>query len=60
MTIEELKSATAIALMTDHGFTLNEAEETVDGSVKDNEEIWNENASPEDLAEFLASEDDLM
>ncbi len=57
MTVEELKMATTKALMIDYGFTLDEAEESIDKSINGNSEIWNENAVPDDLAEFLAHED---
>jgi hypothetical protein len=57
MTLEELKTATTKCLMIDYGFTLDEAEESIDKSVSASAEIWNENAVPDDLAEFLALED---
>jgi predicted RNA polymerase sigma factor len=57
MELEVLKKEVVSTLVSYHEFTFEEAEEAVGESVKDNEEIWNENAIPKDLATYLASDE---
>ena len=45
-------------LMSEYDFLLEDAEEAVDESVKTKPDYWNENASAEDLAKSLATDDD--
>jgi len=56
--LETMKSEVVKLLVSNYDFTLEEAEESVEDSVKENDEIWNENASAEDLAKYVASDGD--
>lgn len=58
MGLEELKAAVNKLLLNQHDFEPDEAEETIEQSVAESPHIWNENAIPEDLANFLASGED--
>ncbi len=44
-------------LVKDHAFTVSDAQEAVDESVDKDASIWSENANPEELANFLASDE---
>lgn len=55
--IKRLEDAVIKLLVSNHDFDLDEAEEKVETSVVENEDMWNENAVPEDLAKYLASEE---
>lgn len=54
----KLKGEVTTLLVTQHDFTMDEAEEAVNESFADKPDLWNENAEARDLANFLASEDD--
>lgn len=53
-----LKGKVTTTLVTDHDFSIEEAEEAVEESMKHDVDIWHENADPEDIANYLASDDD--
>lgn len=58
MNEQELKTAVTNKLVTEHDFVIEEAEETVEESVSDKPDMWNENADVDSLAKFLASDDE--
>lgn len=58
MELEALQSSTINILVSEHDFDVEEAATAVETSVRDNEEMWNENAEPRDLANYLANGDD--
>lgn len=53
-----LKGEVTTLLVTHHDFTIDEAEEAVNASFDEREDLWHENAEAKDLAKFLASDDD--
>lgn len=55
MELEELKAAVNKLLLSQHDFEPEDAEEMIEQSAVESPHIWNENAIPEDLANFLAS-----
>lgn len=58
VTIEELQSKVVNTLVSEHDFDIEEAASVVETSIKENEDMWNENAEPSDLAKYLADGDD--
>jgi hypothetical protein len=56
--VSELRDAVVKLLMTDHEYLVDEAEETVNESVAESPDIWNENAEPAELAKMLAESDE--
>ncbi len=52
-----LKSEVTGLLVSRHDFTMEEAEETVNEDFEKDASTWNENASADDLANYLASDD---
>lgn len=58
MELQELKDAVIKVLVTGHDFTHEEATEKVDEHAGKDPDMWTENAIPESLASFLASDDD--
>lgn len=52
-----LKDDVIKLLVTTYSFEMDEAEETVENSMSNSPDIWNENAEAEDLAKFLASDE---
>lgn len=56
--LEDLKTAVTNKLVTEHEFLIEEAETVVEGSMDENPDMWNENADANDLANYLASDDD--
>lgn len=57
MELSELKEAVSKLLISSFDFTPEEAEETVDASASDDPDMWSENADPDTLAKFLASDE---
>lgn len=57
MELDTLKETVIKLLITDHGFTIDEAEESVSESMRLKPELWGENSDPNDLANFLASDE---
>lgn len=55
--MQELKDKVTSLLVTVHDFDNEEAAEAVDTSSRERPELWGENSVAEDLANFLASED---
>ena len=56
--MEELKESVVKILISKYDFLPEDAASTVDESVRKNSEMWNENADENQLAEFLASDED--
>jgi len=52
-----LKDEVVKLLMSNHDFSIEEAEEAVKDSTTSHPDMWNENADAGNLADFLASED---
>jgi hypothetical protein len=52
-----LKGAVTTLLVTEHDFSIDDAEESVNESFESKPELWHENAEAKDLANFLASDD---
>ena len=57
MELQELKDAVVKNLVTTHNFIVEEAETTVEESLTKDAGMWNVNASPEDIAKYLASDE---
>jgi hypothetical protein len=57
-TLEDLRTDVIKLLVAEHDFTFEEAEESVNESVEEKPDFWNENADANDLAKSLASDDD--
>lgn len=57
--LNTLKEEVSKILVADYDFTVDEAEETITNSLEayGSENMWNDNAIPADLAEFLASDE---
>jgi hypothetical protein len=55
--LEAIKSKVVSLLITRHDMLVEEAETVVEESMK-HASMWHENTNPEELAEFLAEEDD--
>jgi len=56
--LEALKDEVTKLLMTKHDFSIEDAETKVQGSLYDSANMWNDNADANQLADFLASDDD--
>jgi hypothetical protein len=56
--IEDLQESVVKVLMSNHDFTVDEAEEAVKDSVSNSRHLWHENSDTEQLATLLASDDD--
>lgn len=56
--LEELKDEVAKLLMLQHDYEADEAHEAVLESVENDPTLWHEEASIEDLAKYVASEED--
>lgn len=56
--MQELKEAVVNKLVTEYDYNLEDAEETVDESVSTEPSLWDEKSDPEELAKFLALDDD--
>jgi len=57
-TLETLKDSVVKLLVSKHDFEVEEAEEYVEDSVTKNPDLWHDDAEAEDLAKYLATEDD--
>lgn len=55
--IEELKTKVQNLLVSTYDFSIDDAEESVNDSLKEHDDMWNENADPNELAKFLASDE---
>lgn len=55
--MEEIIETVTNTLISEHGFTVDEATESIAKSQQESPEMWNENANSADLAKYLASED---
>ncbi len=55
---EQLVDEVTKILMRDHSFTPEDAEEAISNAYDDDPEMWNDNANPEDLAKYVASDGD--
>ncbi len=55
--LQELNDSVTKLLITDYEFLSEEAEEAITHLKANHPGMWNENASPEDLAKFLASDE---
>jgi hypothetical protein len=53
-----LQDEVAALLISKHDFLPDEATLAIEEAVRHNPDHWTENADPEDLASFLASEED--
>lgn len=58
MEMSELRDAVVKALMSTYDMNVDDAEELVAKSTVEDEEIWHEDATPENVAKFLATEKD--
>lgn len=56
--MRELKDAVVKILVAEYEFLLDDAENAVDDSLRDDSQMWTENAEPKDLAKYLATEED--
>lgn len=56
--LDELKDKILTTLVTVYDFTFEEAEEAVNKSIENEEDLWIENTDPDDLAKHLANADD--
>lgn len=56
--LNDLRNNVLSILVAKHDFTFEEAEESVNESVENKPDFWNENADANDLAKMLASDDD--
>lgn len=54
--MEELRNKVAQTLITKFDFSTEDADEAIEGS---DAGIWTENSDPEDIAKYLASDDEL-
>ncbi|MFY3742203.1 MAG: hypothetical protein HMLIMOIP_002667 [Candidatus Nitrosomirales archaeon] len=52
-----LKGRVTTLLVSEHEFLIEDAEEAVKESFASRPELWGENADPNDLAKFLASDE---
>lgn len=57
MNLQDLKETVIKLLVSDFEFLMEEAETAVEESSSEDPAIWSENADPEDLANFLASDE---
>jgi SpoU rRNA methylase family enzyme len=57
MLIEDLKDRVVSLLVSDYDFLMEEAEEAVKDSQFNSPDMWDVNATPEDLAKYLASDE---
>ncbi len=55
--MNDLKAEVGKILIANYDFQMDDAEETVNSSFETSPEMWNENAVAEDLAKFLASDE---
>lgn len=58
MEMSELRDAVVKALMSTYDMNVDDAEELVAKSTVEDGEIWHEDATPENVAKFLATEKD--
>lgn len=56
--LSELKDSVTKILITSYDFTVDEADDTVNDSAAAKPELWHHNSDPNDLAKYLAEEDD--
>lgn len=55
---DDLREAVVTLLVVSHDFEAEEAEEAVAASIEKDIAMWNENAVADDLAKYLATEED--
>lgn len=56
--LDDLKDSVSKVLVTVYDFTVDEADDAIDESVASKPDFWNENSEPNDLAKYLAEDDD--
>ena len=56
--LNDLKDSVSKILVTTHDFTIDEADEAVEESTTAKPELWNHNSDPNDLAKYLAEDED--
>ncbi len=59
MNVEDIKTEVVKILITKYDFLENVAESTVEDHVRDNPSDWHENSDAEQLAEFLAEDENV-
>jgi len=58
MELQEIKDAVVKLLVTEHDMLLEEAESAVEESITSEVGMWNVNAEAENIAKYLASDED--
>lgn len=56
--MENLQDQVTALLVSQYDMLIDEAEDVVKASIAEDGSMWNDNSDAEDIAEFLASDDD--